>query len=58
MRLRGGHGLDTAVVEALQSTGLAHRHALFAQEGIRARNLPDLTADDLAEMVRRMPDGR
>ena len=52
LRLRGGD-LDAAVPKALQAMGLAHHCAPFAREGIQARNLPDLTADDLAEMVRR-----
>jgi len=54
LRLRGGHErvLDEDVARTLQAMGLAHWHSRFAQEGIRARNLPDLTAEDLAEMVR------
>lgn len=54
LRLRGGQevALDEEVARTLQAMGLAHWHARFAQENIRARNLPDLTAEDLAEMVR------
>jgi len=51
LRLRGGHDLETVVADHLRTLGMWHHQTAFEREGIHARNLPDLTADDLAELV-------
>jgi hypothetical protein len=51
LRLRGGNDLDAVVAETLNIMGLSRHCAAFAREGIHARNLEDLTADDLSELV-------
>ena len=51
LRLRGGHDLETVVAHQLRTLGMWHHQTAFEREGIHARNLPDLTADDLAELV-------
>ena len=50
VRLRGGQDMDAVVGETLAAEGLSRYAAAFEREGIQARNLPDLTADDLAEL--------
>lgn len=50
VRLRGGQDMDAVVAETLAAEGLSNYAAAFKREGIRARNLPDLTADDLTEL--------
>ena len=50
-RLRGGQDIDDPfVAETLAAVGLSRHAPAFEREGIHARNLPDLTADDLAEL--------
>jgi hypothetical protein len=48
--LRGGQDMDSVVGEMLAAEGLSRYAAAFKREGIQARNLPDLTAHDLAEL--------
>jgi len=43
--------VDEEVVETLAALGLLRYQAVFEREEIRARNLPDLTTEDLAELV-------
>jgi hypothetical protein len=52
LRLRGGQDedLDAVVADTLRTAGLWQHRASFEREGIRARNLPDLTSEDLDEL--------
>jgi hypothetical protein len=50
VRLRGGQDMDAVVAETLAAEGLSRYAGAFKREGIQARNLPDLTAEDLAEL--------
>ena len=50
LRLRGGQELDPAVSATLCALGLSRYAAAFEREGIQERNMPDLTAEDLAEL--------
>jgi hypothetical protein len=43
--------LDPVVAARLSALGLAHHRAAFEREGIAARNLADLSAQDLGELV-------
>lgn len=50
--MQAGIPLNATVKEILASLGLEQYYETFQREGIHARNLADLTSDDLAELVR------